>query len=76
MFNRGMMQDAKPILLDALDAGRLLGLSTVRVNRLVRNGVLPHVVLPEGGVRFLECDLIEWVQRYRQPSNVEGPTDG
>jgi hypothetical protein len=63
------MQDARPILIDASEAGRLLGMLPARVTRLAKRGELPCVVLPDGELRYSEEDLREWVAEFRRPAN-------
>ncbi|WP_339677126.1 hypothetical protein [uncultured Gimesia sp.] len=36
------------------------------VNRWVKSDGLPHVVLPDGSLRFDRSDLAEWVQSRKQ----------
>ena len=70
------MDKTRPLLLDAIDAGRLLGLTPSRVSRLAKRGALPCVALPDGELRYTEGDLREWVDNHRQPTSTEGRDDG
>jgi predicted DNA-binding transcriptional regulator AlpA len=53
-------------LLDLLDAGTMLALSTRQVRALVRSGKLPHVALPNGEVRFVGSDLRDWIESHKR----------
>ncbi|NLF07271.1 MAG: helix-turn-helix domain-containing protein [Pirellulaceae bacterium] len=55
-------------LLDADDAAKILLLSARRVRTLVRDGHLPHIVLPGGEIRFDPRDLESWVVAHKQES--------
>ena len=59
-------------LLDADDAAKILLLSTRRVRTLVRDGQLPHVVLPGGEIRFDPADLSRFVESHKRPVAKEG----
>lgn len=63
-----------PILIDAIEAGRLLDMSPARVTRLAKRGDLPHVALPDGEIRFLPQDLRDWAEAHRRPPR-EGRQD-
>jgi hypothetical protein len=53
-------------LLDAYGAAEILLLSTRRVRLLVEQGQLPHVALPNGEIRFVEADLLVWIEAHKQ----------
>ena len=53
-------------LLDLLDAGTMLALSTRQIRALVRSGQLPHVALPNGEIRFVESDLRQWIESHKR----------
>jgi excisionase family DNA binding protein len=53
-------------LLDVIDAANLLSISTRRVRAFVRSGTLPHVLLPNKEIRFIEADLKEWIESRKQ----------
>ena len=55
-------------LLDADDAAKILLLSTRRVRTLVRDGQLPHVVLPGGEIRFDPVDITRFVESLKRPA--------
>ena len=55
------------ILLDVLDAATMLSMSTRQVRALVRAGELPHVVFPNGEIRFDPADLSQCVESMKRP---------
>jgi hypothetical protein len=55
-------------LLDETEAGRLLGMLSKRVKRLARQGIIPHVVLPDQEIRFDADDLWQWVEQFKRPA--------
>ena len=55
------------ILLDVLDATAMLSMSTRQVRALARAGQLPHVVFPNGEIRFDPDDLSRFVESLKQP---------
>lgn len=59
-----------PNLLDGDEAGEVLRMLPKRVARLARRGVLPHVALPDGELRFLRTDLMAWASGYRKAGAV------
>lgn len=59
-------------LLDALDAAAILSMSTRKINSLVRSGKLPHVMLPGGEIRFVESDLLSWIESHKRPATERG----
>lgn len=60
------MSHANATLLDTRDAARVLGLTVRGINKLVRGGLIPHIILPTGEVRFVEDDLWAWIKDCRQ----------
>ncbi len=54
-------------LLTIDDAAELLVMTPTRIRRLVKAGVLPHLALPEGEVRFTRDDLLAWRRSLRTP---------
>jgi excisionase family DNA binding protein len=54
------------ILLTDSEAAELLRILRTRLVKLARRGIVPHVLLPDGEIRFSRSDLVEWVDRYRQ----------
>ncbi len=62
-----------PTLLDTFDAAALLLLSTRKVRALVRSGQLPHVALPNGEIRFVEVDLLAWIESHKQNGQEAAP---
>ena len=67
------MRDA-PLLIDAIEAGRLLDMLPARVARMAKRGDLPCVTLPDGELRYRMDDLRAWVEEHRRPTavNVRG----
>ncbi len=55
------------ILLDGDEAAAQLRISRTKLTRLARRGEVPHVLLPDGEIRFRRDDLVVWVASYRQP---------
>jgi excisionase family DNA binding protein len=56
-------------LLTESEAGQILRLPTSRVTRMARTGHLPCVELPGNELRFIESELLAWVERHRRPGN-------
>ena len=54
------MRDIK--LLHDFEAARLLKMRANKLVRLAKQGVVPCVLLPDGEVRFIEADLLKWVE--------------
>ncbi len=61
------------ILLDIHDAAELLLLSARRVRLLVKEGKIPHVALPTGEIRFVEDDLLAWIDAHKQSAKEAAP---
>ncbi len=61
------MSDTHHLLTDS-EAGELLRMLPVRVVRLAKRGVIPHVALPDGELRFVAADLLNWAMTYRRPA--------
>ena len=61
-----MSTKTPPILVDNVEAGRLLDMPRQRVKRLAKRGELPCVALPDGELRYLPSDLVVWVNQHRQ----------
>ena len=56
----------RPILINAREAGRILGMVPARVIRLARQGDVPCVNLPDDREpKFIEADLLAWVEEHR-----------
>jgi len=55
-------------LLDASDAARLLLLSDRRIRALAHEKKIPHIVLPDGDIRFDPADLASWVCSIKRPA--------
>jgi excisionase family DNA binding protein len=59
-------------LLTVDQVADLLALSMARVRRLSRVGVIPHIALPGGELRFDRRDLLTWIQQQKRgPINNE-----
>jgi hypothetical protein len=58
-------------VLDVADAGRLLLLGPRRIRAMVRSGELPHIALPDGEVRFIEADLLAWIESRKRGGQEE-----
>ena len=56
------------LLITGFEAALMLGMSRTRLVRIARRGEVPHVVLPDGEIRFRRADLVEWVASYRRPA--------
>jgi excisionase family DNA binding protein len=59
-------------LFDIDDAAKILLLSARRIRALVRDGQLPHVVLPGGEIRFVPADLSRFVESLKRPAAEGG----
>lgn len=55
------------ILLTDVEAANLLRILRTRLVRLARRGEVPHVLLPDGEIRFRRQDLVQWVATYTRP---------
>lgn len=67
------MNPERPLLIDAREAGKLLGMPWYRVTRLARQGSLPHVLMPNDEPRFSADELRAWVEKHRLPApDAEG----
>lgn len=54
-------------LLTEAEAGELLRMLPARVARLAKRGIIPHIALPDGEMRYCASDLLAWASQYRQP---------
>ena len=59
-------------LLDRFDASRTLSLTVRQVSRLVREEQIPHIVFPNGEVRFDEDDLRAWTLSHKREGRADG----
>jgi excisionase family DNA binding protein len=62
--------DATEILLTDSEAATLLRILRTRLLRLARRGEVPHVLLPDGEIRFRRADLVAWVANYCRPAEA------
>ena len=53
-------------LLATLEAAAVLNMTPAQIRTLVRKRQLPHVALPNGEIRFVEADLVAWIESHRQ----------
>jgi predicted site-specific integrase-resolvase len=56
-------------LLTPQDVSLLLTIPTRRVIRLVRRGLIPHIVMPDGELLFDSSDLESWIESRRIVGN-------
>ena len=64
-------------ILSAGEAADRIRMLRSRVLRLARAGVVPHIALPDGEIRFDRDDLDAWVAKHKQPATTsEEPPDG
>ncbi|RIK75388.1 MAG: hypothetical protein DCC68_21300 [Planctomycetota bacterium] len=47
------------------ETAEALGISPKRLGKLVREGKIPHVKLPDNEVRFDERDLLVWIESHK-----------
>jgi hypothetical protein len=59
-------------LLDDVEAGEVLRMLPRRVVRLAKRGIIPHVALPDGELRFRTSELLEWANQFSRPGAQEG----
>ena len=52
-------------LLNPKQLASRLGVSTRRVNEMLRQGILPCVRLPNGEVRFRAGDILKWLDELQ-----------
>lgn len=55
-------------LITDSEAADLLRMPTSRLVRLAKAGNVPHVLLPDGEVRFSPDDLAGWINAHKQPA--------
>ncbi|MBM4033051.1 MAG: helix-turn-helix domain-containing protein [Planctomycetes bacterium] len=66
-------------LLDLVSVATRLGVTRGDIARMVREGTLPHIALPNGEVRFDPGELSSWIESRRRPVKPAlkgGPADG
>ena len=51
-------------LLSDGEAAHLLGMIPSRLLRLSKQRAVPHIVLPDGEIRFRMSDLNTWIQHH------------
>ena len=57
--------DATRQLLSDDEAADRLSMLRARLVRLAKAGDVPHVILPDGELRFIESDLWDWVEKHK-----------
>ena len=67
-------------LLHDFEAAKLLKMRTNKLVRLAKQGKISCVLLPDGVVRFVEADVLAWIEDYKvvascQPNKKEGNND-
>ena len=65
------MDTPKRSILNDVEASDYLRMPTPRVNRLAKKGVIPHVLLPDGELRYYQAELADWVQAHHRPAERE-----
>ncbi|MBM4038886.1 MAG: helix-turn-helix domain-containing protein [Planctomycetes bacterium] len=55
-------------LLDVVAVATRLGLTRGEIARLVREGTLPHIALPNGEIRFDAGEVAAWIDSRRRPA--------
>ena len=60
-------------LLTDSDVAEVLKVPSARVLRLAKQNRIPHVVLPNGEIRFIEQDVVAWIESQRQPIGEVSP---
>jgi hypothetical protein len=62
---------ADQILFSVHEASRALSILPTRLKRMAKRKEVPHVVLPDGEIRFRASDLQDWVSRHTIPKREE-----
>lgn len=65
--------DEKTRLLTSSEVGEFLQISSARLSRLVKANLIPHIRLPGVEIRFIETDLLGWIERNKQPGKDAAP---
>ena len=52
-------------LLSDDEAAKVLRMLPSRLKRLAKAGQVPHILLPDGELRFEFTELAEWIARHR-----------
>ncbi len=63
------MGDESNLLTDG-EAADLLRMIRTRLVRLAKQGKVPHVLLPDGEVRFDRSERSAWVHEHKQATEV------
>lgn len=58
-------------LLNDSEAAERLRMLPGRLVRLARKGLVPHVLLPDGELRFDPRDLDAWVEAHKRPAPAD-----
>lgn len=59
-----------PNLLLPIEAAEVLRLSSARVVKLARKGVIPCITMPGGDIRFDAADLTAWIATRRNAARA------
>ena len=59
------MDKNSPRLLDHIEAAKALRMLPARIKRLAKRGLIPHVDLLDGEIRFAADDLEEFIDSHR-----------
>jgi len=62
--------NAESTLLTDGEAADLLRMLRTRLVRLAKQGRVPHVLLPDGELRFDRADLLVWIQEHKYGTEV------
>ena len=62
-------------LLHDFEAAKFLRIGANKLVRLAKQGKAPCVLLPDGEVRFIESDILEWVENHKTAA-ISEPSEG
>ena len=63
------------LLIDS-EAAQLVRMTPRYLNRLARAGEVPHVLLPDGEIRFAQSDLEQWIADHKRGPGIKADTGG
>jgi hypothetical protein len=64
------MSDSLPRLLTTYDVAEWLRVSVRRINRMVRDGDIPHVDGPDGEPLFIVAELRVWLEQRKEVTSA------